>query len=348
MTAAATTTTATAVTSLEPPPFSAWALGLYIRSLTAPQQAEVARELSPWLASLLDHRPRRRAGGPAVEELEEARFREGLRCVHCGHDGLAAWGSYRNRARYRCRACGKTFNTLTGTPFAHAKRSPLWPDFARCHLLGYSVRKTAKVMGVHPATAFRWRHRLMNAIRRLTPEVLAGVVEADETYFRHSRKGQRDLRNPRKRGQPAKKRGLSKGQVAVLTARDREGRTVARVAGRGKPTSAAIADVLTPSVRAGSTLCTDGADGYRRFCAGAGVAHQPVGNVPGTRVVGGVYHIQHINAYHRRLKQWMRRFNGVATKYLDNYLRWHVFVEATKDLARRAARHRLLLDACAA
>ena len=50
----------------------------------------------------------------------------------------------------------------------------------------------------------------------------------------------------------------------------------------------------------------------------------------------------------RRLRQWMRRFNGVTTKYLDNSLRWHVFSEATKDIASRAARHRLLLDACAA
>ncbi|GFZ33247.1 hypothetical protein CSC2_37730 [Clostridium zeae] len=34
----------------------------------------------------------------------------------------------------------------------------------------------------------------------------------------------------------------------------------------------------------------------------------------------GIYHIQHINTFHRKLKKWMNRFNGVATKYLDNYL----------------------------
>jgi len=70
--------------------------------------------------------------------------------------------------------------------------------------------------------------------------------------------------------------------------------------------------------------------------------------VPGTRVVGGVHHIQHIHAYHQRLKEWMRHFNGVATKYLDIYLRWHVFLEATKEFAGPVARDRLLLDACAA
>jgi len=36
-----------------------------------------------------------------------------------------------------------------------------------------------------------------------------------------------------------------------------------------------------------------------------------------------IVHIKNVNAYHSRLKGWMRRFNGVATKYLDNYLSWY-------------------------
>lgn len=34
-----------------------------------------------------------------------------------------------------------------------------------------------------------------------------------------------------------------------------------------------------------------------------------------------VYHIQHINAIHSNLKIWIRMFNGVATKYIRNYLK---------------------------
>lgn len=36
----------------------------------------------------------------------------------------------------------------------------------------------------------------------------------------------------------------------------------------------------------------------------------------------GLYHIQNVNSYHSRLQGWIQRFNGVATKYLDNYLTW--------------------------
>lgn len=35
-----------------------------------------------------------------------------------------------------------------------------------------------------------------------------------------------------------------------------------------------------------------------------------------------IYHIQHINSIHSNLKRLMSRFYGVATKYLENYLKW--------------------------
>ena len=33
----------------------------------------------------------------------------------------------------------------------------------------------------------------------------------------------------------------------------------------------------------------------------------------------GAWHIQSANAYHGRLKKWMRRLKGVATSYLPNH-----------------------------
>jgi hypothetical protein len=35
-----------------------------------------------------------------------------------------------------------------------------------------------------------------------------------------------------------------------------------------------------------------------------------------TRIHLGSYHIQNVNAYISRLKRWICRFNGVATRYL--------------------------------
>lgn len=45
----------------------------------------------------------------------------------------------------------------------------------------------------------------------------------------------------------------------------------------------------------------------------------------------GIYNIQYINSYHSQLKRFMRSFNGVSTKYLNNYLAWNNFVNYAKE-----------------
>jgi len=34
-----------------------------------------------------------------------------------------------------------------------------------------------------------------------------------------------------------------------------------------------------------------------------------------------------VNAYHQRFRQWLRRFHGVASRYLPNYLGWRRALE---------------------
>ena len=43
--------------------------------------------------------------------------------------------------------------------------------------------------------------------------------------------------------------------------------------------------------------------------------------------VKGIYHIQHLNAYHSKLKQFLASFNGMSSKYLNNYLTWNNMVK---------------------
>jgi len=51
----------------------------------------------------------------------------------------------------------------------------------------------------------------------------------------------------------------------------------------------------------------------------------------------GIYHIQHINAFHSKLKEWMYSFHSVATKYLANYMywfKWLQFFNTEKDTVK--------------
>ncbi len=91
------------------------------------------------------------------------------------------------------------------------------------YIKGYSLRKSAQIVGVTWVTPFYWRHKLLNALKQIDFEQFDGIVEVDENYFLYSQKGQRDIteRKPLKRGDKSKYRGISHEQVCVLVARDR-------------------------------------------------------------------------------------------------------------------------------
>jgi hypothetical protein len=69
-------------------------------------------------------------------------------------------------------------------------------------------------------------------------------------------------------------------------------------------------------------LCTDGSASLRGAARQTRIAHRALNLSARVRVLTGVYHLQNVNAYDSRLKTWMKRFHGVATKYLESYLGW--------------------------
>ncbi len=145
-------------------------------------------------------------------------------------------------------------------------------------------------------------------------------------FFLESHKGERDLQRPaRKRGGAAAKQGLSEEQVPVLIARERSTRTTEAVLERAD--TQAIRSVLEPIVDPDAVLCSDGNAIYRAFSKQVHIDHKPINLSAGIRVVDHAFHIQNVNAYDSRLKTWMVRFHGVATKYLPNYLGWRRCLE---------------------
>jgi len=248
------------------------------------------------------------------------------RCPHCGSSEIKRWGNAHGLPRYRCIECHKTFNMLTGTPLARLRHREHWLEYSQALIDGLSVRKAGSLCGVSKDTAFRWRHRFLQAIASNEPTHLRGIVEVDETYFLESHKGERHLsRQPRRRGGKASKRGLSSEQVPVLIARDRNRVTLDALLPKADVKS--ISRVLTPVVDSDVILCSDANPIYKAFTKKTHMQHIALNLSAGIRVQENAFHIQNVNAYDSRLKGWMRHFNGVATKYLPNYLGWRRCIE---------------------
>ena len=79
-------------------------------------------------------------------------------CPHCqaGREQLRPWGRSAGLARYRCCTCGRTCNSLTGTPLAHLRKREQWLPYGQALIDGISVRAAAGRCQIDKNTAFLW------------------------------------------------------------------------------------------------------------------------------------------------------------------------------------------------
>jgi hypothetical protein len=120
-------------------------------------------------------------------------------------------------------------------------------------------------------------------------------------------------RKSRKRGKEVKKRGLSNEQVAI----DRQGNLIMELLCKGRMTHQEFERLYEGRVGDNSIFCTDSHKSYVQFTQDFSLDHK---RIKRGKHKEGIYHIQHINVKHSKLKKWMNKFNGVATKYISNYI----------------------------
>jgi transposase-like protein len=255
-------------------------------------------------------------------DIIESRIESNKTCPHCSSSHFNKHGFQSGLQRYRCKFCGKTFNSLTNTNLARLRKKDLWLEYSNCIIDTKSIRKSSKKLNISTSTAFRWRHRMLATSQSSEPQSLSGIIEADDTFFLESQKGQKKLNRPaRKRGGTSKKRGLSKDQVSVLVACDRAGKEADYITGFGPTTGDWLTNNFSEHIEKDAILITDSAPSFHKFCSEKHIEHIRINTTKGHRVKG-VFHIQNVNSYHSLIKNWIRRFRGVATKYLANYLGW--------------------------
>ena len=240
-------------------------------------------------------------------------------CPQCHSGSLHKWGIVSGIQRYRCRDCARTFNALTGTSMARLRKKELWLEYSKALADSLSLSKAAALCGIDRTTAFRWRHKFLQATSQ-SKACCSGITEVDETYFRESFKGKKLFhRKPRSRGKEVSVRGLSAEQIPVVVARDRSGQTCDAVlrSRTAKEVGFRIGSHISPA----SVLCIEQSRILIKFAKDSGLAFEAIGTKQ-RRGREKIFHVQNVNAYHSRLKNWMRRFHGVATERLPSYLGW--------------------------
>ena len=277
--------------------------------------------------------------GPATSSLNLlGQRRENLdnkigHCPHCSGKKYRKHGKDKGSQRYYCNSCKKTFTEYTGTWLAGIHKKELVADYLKLMGQELSLDKIKDGLGINKKTAFDWRHKILSGLENNDKGSFKGITESDDTFFLHSSKGSKlQGRKPRKRGGPAKKRGISNEQVAVIVTADRGAELDLSVATFGRIKKSDISKAIGQRVSEDTILCSDSHVSYKGFAIDNNMEHHAVRADLKQYVKRKIYHVQHVNSIDSRLKKWIEyQFGGVSTKYLQKYLNWFKAKEKLKQ-----------------
>lgn len=190
-----------------------------------------------------------------------------------------------------------------------------------------TVRATGARIGVDKDTAWKWRHALLAAHLRAEAGRVSGIVEVVEQRHVASDKGARTLcRQARRRGYPYP--NVQGKAIWVIIASDRNGLSAARATGP-RPRRSIIDSFLAGSC-SGARLIMGHSGRLSPLAQAArsrGVRYERVARWGSTRVSDSDRHTLNGERYARRFREWLCRFRGVASKYLNHYVHWYWAIE---------------------
>jgi len=269
-------------------------------------------------------------------------------CPHCGHPKYVKFGTDKGAQRYKCKSCKRNFTEYTGTWMSGIHKKDKIDDYVVLMLEEKSLDKIKEELRINKKTAFDWRHKILSSLEETDKDSFTGITESDETFLLFSEKGKRSLsRKGRKRGSKAKKKGISNEQVAIIVTTDRAGQQELSVSTLGRIKKMDIEKSIGDRVCGKTVLCSDSHVSYKGFAIDNSLEHHAIRSDLKQYVKDGVYHVQHVNSLHNKLKKWLNeQFWGVSTKHLQQYLTWFRMKEALKGTVQPISElaNRTILD----
>ena len=261
------------------------------------------------LIALIDHFKNEKI---CRDYLEKARWGNKVTCPKCDHDK-----TWRTDRGFKCasKACNKKFSVTVGTIFENTKL-PLRTWFAAIYLCtshkkGISSLQLSRDLDIGQKAAWFMLHRIREMMTERAPELLEGIVEADETFVGGKNK------NKHKSKRFTRNQGRSlKDKTPVFGIVQRDGLVIAKPVKDTKGTT--LKPLIKELVKEGSVLVTDEWSGYNNMSKA--YAHQVLKHKM-DEFVRGDYHTNTIEGFWSLVKRGISGvYHSVSAKHLQGYL----------------------------
>lgn len=245
--------------------------------------------------------------------LVACRWPDGYRCPRCAQAEAYELGG---RHLFQCRSCRHQVSVTAGTVL-HRTRQPLHLWFSAAYLVtthtpGFSALQLQRQLGLQRyETAWTMLHKLRRAMLRPERDRIVGTVEVDETYVGGVEEGRRGGR----------RRDSSKAIVVGAVEVRGHGSGRIRLGVVEDLSAASLGRFVSTSVEPGSTVLTDGWQGYaplrRQY------DHRP-STVGDPKAASQLF--PRVHRTFSNLKTWLKgTHHGVSPKHLPHYVDEFVF-----------------------
>ena len=244
--------------------------------------------------------------------LFQIRWPNGYICPRCG--GVKSW-RIRN-VLFQCSQCDHQASLTTGTVFQDTHLSlrvwfrAIWLVTSQKN--GASALGLKRVLGCSYKTAWMLLHKLRRAMVRPGRDRLTGKIEVDETYFGSAEEGF-----------PGRKI-IHKALIAIAVQEDGKGIGRIRMKRISDVTTKSLHPFIEEVVEPGSTVHTDGWDGYSGL-GSKGYRHQVT--VLAQRKQSPSDLLPRVHRVVSLLKRWLlgTHQGAISHQHLDTYLNEFMF-----------------------
>ena len=230
-------------------------------------------------------------------------------CPYCEGAHIIKFGFYNGIQRYKCKnnECGKTFNGNKSNPFRYSKKfKKMWEKYFEVFIKGVSLRECALRMNITLVTAFFWRHRFLHDLCETNYiERIGSYVELTKLVVSENFKGDK------------KYHGEKRDSIIIVNALNDNIDILPIFAARNFIGLFDIRDNIIPRLDRKAYVVGHLDGRLKVFAKGFNEIN---------KVKLKDNKVSNIDiAYSNKIKVWLSKFNGVASKYLEHYLSWRAF-----------------------
>ena len=261
-------------------------------------------------------------------------------CPHCKSTNIIKYGIYNGLQRYKCSNtnCKRTFTKKTNTLLSYSKKpADLWIKYFILLNNGKSLRECSSILNINLATSFFWRHKILFTQNKNYYNILKNYVEVSKVMIPENFKGDRNAKYYRKE------------KVFVACAMDTNNTLLSKVISRHRISLNSLNDNFSYNIDKNAILSAYSDRYFEIYSSKHNSKLLPVeikkvpaiinqlvlNSVSDKNINLKIKDIKQLKAilpatclfihsFSLNIKRWLIRFRGTATKYLDNYLNWHI------------------------